>query len=306
MSPPSRATSPLWPRRFHVKHLAPTCVFGRASAAVLSVGDAGGGTCVGGTGRRDQARGRHIRPVSIGTGAHDPLSHLPLVPRRGSRPPDLWWLQDGAPASPPSRATGPTLATRKVFHVKHPSAAALRWPRWAQWLLSVVSRQKPEAERRRATRAQNQDGTPSQHIRSVSTHTGPHHPSRCLLPAACLRTGSDLRMSPRHVVAGWGTVSPPVVHRRCGCYRSSVRGGSGSGKCPSSDRKPEPGRGRRHVGPIPYASTAEGAHHPPRALLPFYDERGVRALAWLSQDGSAVSRPELHHRPTLATPECFT
>lgn len=73
-------------RRFHVKHLAPTRVFGRASAAELSVGDAGGGTCASGDRKAGPGPRTRLPTRQHRTGAHDPLSHLPLVPRRGSRP----------------------------------------------------------------------------------------------------------------------------------------------------------------------------------------------------------------------------
>jgi hypothetical protein len=175
-----------------VKHLAPTFVFGRASAAELSVGDAGGGTCVGGdrTGRRDQARGRHIRPVSIGTGAHDPLSHLPLVPRRDSRPPDLWWLQDGATASPPSRATGPTLDTRKAFHVKHLSTHTR--PRQLSTAVAAVG-----SGQRRMRAAESDAGTkPSD---ATSAHPNREQP---------LRRPDRLRSPPRRIYASLDCWTP--------------------------------------------------------------------------------------------------
>lgn len=63
------------------------------------------------------------------------------------------------------------------------SAAGLLRPRWAQWSLSVVSQQNQRQNGVEPPEHRTRTGAPPQHIRSVSTHPGSHHPSRCLLPA---------------------------------------------------------------------------------------------------------------------------
>ena len=84
---------------------------------------------------------------------------------------------------PPGRALVATLATRRMFHVKRTSRTLFLRPRWAQWLLSVVSQQNQRQNGVEPPEHRTGTGAPPQHIRSVSTHPGSHHPSRCLLPA---------------------------------------------------------------------------------------------------------------------------
>ena len=104
---------------------------------------------------------------------------------------------------PPGCALVATFATRKVFHVKHPSAGALFRPRWTLWLLSVVSRQN-----------QRQN------------------------PAACCLPTSRGRVCTRHVVTGWAPSVGRVVHWPTGakCLR---REASVHRRSPSAAQAPQ-------------------------------------------------------------------